>query len=376
MLQACPGPEGSPPPALPSSTPSVFAGLTPEAVRSQANPTFDEHMEEATEETTSNPTATVSSTNWINTDADLGQSDLAAEASATVGTTSDPTATIMSENQISTDADVAQADFTAEASGDVSMAAASQAGSSRMSSSVSQPDCDPAVTADISNFAKTGSAAVAQTVPYSTGATPSADPPIGADISTKPPDVTARPGFATTASRAYTPSADPPKGADTPRTVHHVTARPGFITPANTRKALATPDKQSAAGYSGRGLQSHSSTERRPKSVPANDVSTAAARGQLDTNEEHDTETRAVECDLSHPTSQQTSGVAPCSTLAVNATASEAESDDWQGSSRASHRHQTDTCNELQQEAASAPQTVDPPVNSHSAPVNATGVQL
>ena len=365
MLQARPGLEGSPPPALPSSTPPVFAGLTPEAVRSQANPIFDDHMEEATEETTSNPIATTSSSNWIDTNADLAQTGLTAEASATEAIASNPTATSNSKNRINTNDDLAKADFTAKASGDVSMTAASQAGSSRMSSSGSQPDSDPPVSADVSGFAKTGSAAVAQKAPYSTGVSPSAVPTTGADTSTIANGATVEPGFTTLACTACIPSADPPKGADTPTTVHYVTARPGFITPANTGHALATPDKQSTAGYSGRGLRSQSSTEHRPKSVPANDVSTACARGQLDTKEANDTMTRAVQRDLSHPASQQTSGVAPCSTLAVNATGNEARSDDQQGSFRASHRHQT-----------SAPQIGDPPVNGFSAPVNATGMKL
>ena len=372
MLQACPGPEGSPPPALPSPSPSAFAGLTPEAVQSQANPIFDDHMEEATEETTSNPIATTSSSNWINSNADLAQTCLTAEAT-TEQTTSNPTATTSSENRINTNDDLAKADFTAKASGDVSMTAA---GSSHMSSSVSQPDYDPPVTADVSSFAKTGSAAVAQKVPYSMGATPSADPANGADVSTVVHELTARPGFATTASTAYTPSADPTKGADTLMTAHDMTARPGFITPASTGRALATPDKQSTADLSGTGLQSHSSTEQPPKcaAIPANNVSTAVARGQPDTTEAHEIKARAVKRVLRHPASQQTSDVAPCSTLAVNATAIDATSDDRQGSLRASHRAQTDSCNVMQQEAASAPQTVDPPVNSHSAPVNATGV--
>ena len=343
MLQACPGPEGSPPPALPSPSPSAFAGLTPEAVQSQANPIFDDHMEEATQEatqeTTSNPPATASSTNWINTNADLAQTDLTAEATGDVSTTAD--------------------------------------GSSHMSSSVSQPDCDPTVTGNVSSNAKTGSA-VAQKVLYSTSATPSADPANGADVSTMVHELTARPGFATTASTAYTPSADPTKGADTLMTAHDMTARPGFITPASTGRALATPDKQSTADLSGTGLQSHSSTEQPPKcaAIPANNVSTAVARGQPDTTEAHEIKARAVKRVLRHPASQQTSGVAPCSTLAVNATGNEARSDDWQGSSRASHRPLTDTCNVLQQQAASAPETVDPPVNRLSAPVNATGVNL
>ena len=374
MLQACPGLEGSPPPPLPSSTPSAFAGLTPEAVMSQANPIFDDRMEEATEDTTSNSNATISSSNWIDINADLAQTGLTAEASATEATASNPTATTSSENRISTDADLApQADLRAEASADVSMTAD---GSSHMSSSVSQPDSDPPVSADVSSFAKTGSAAVAQTLPYTIGATQSAVPATGAETSKIADGATVEPGFTILASTACIPSADPPKGADTPTTVHYVTARPGFITPANTGHTLATPDKQSTAGYSGRGLQSDSSTEHRPKSVPANDVSTAVARGQLDTKEANDTKTRAVQRGLSHQASQQTSGVAPCSTLAVNAMANEARSDDRQGSSRASHTHQTDRCNVLHQAAAPAPQTVDPPVNSHAAPINATGVRL
>ena len=158
-------------------------------------------------------------------------------------------------------------------------------------------------------------------------------------------------------------------------TAHDMTARHGFITPASTGRALATPDKESTADYSGRGLQSQSSTEHRPESVPANDMSTAVARGQPDTKEACGIKVRAVKRVLSHPASQQTSGVAPCSTLAVNATGNEARSDDWQGSFRASHRPLTDTCNVLQQQAASAPETVDPPFNSFSAPVNATGVK-
>ena len=376
MLQARPGLEGSPPPALPPPSPSAFAGLTPEAVRSQANPVFDDHMEEATEETTSNPIATTSSSNWINGNADLAQTCLTTEASTTEQTTSNPTATTSSENRINTNDDLAKADFTAKASGDVSMTAASQAGSSRMSSSGSQPDSDPPVSADVSSFAKTGSAAVAQNVTYSTGATQSADPAIGAETSMKPHDVTARPGFPTTASTAYTPSAGPLTGADASMIIHDLTARPGSITPASTGKASATPDKQSTADYSGRGLQSQSSTEHRPESVPANDMSTAVARGQPDTKEARGIKVRAVKRVLSHPANQQTSGVAPCSTLADSATAIEATSDDRQGSFRASHRPLTDTCNVLQQQAASAPETVDPPVNSFSAPVNVTGVNL